>query len=221
MNVAGCLGRLGYKVLLVDADPQVSAMEWRMNHEENLLSFEIRAHPFPTIHKDLPRWPEAETHDIIIIDCPPGGQGKYGQNDNVTRSAILASNIVLIPVRPSPLDYQASIRLMPLLDEIHQLRPELKAFLVINSKPPGKTRISAAAKDTARRFFSVEGFAVGILETELFTRTAYVEVPITGKTVVDYDPTSKASLEIQNLTQEILLCLNPTTGEISATSGAR
>lgn len=211
VNVAGCLGREGYRVLLVDADPQASAMKWRMNKEENSLPFEIRVHPYPTLHKDLPRWPEAEGHDIILIDCPPGGQGRAGRTDNITRSAILACHLVLIPVRPSPLDYQASEEIMPLLNEINVLRGDLQACLVVNCKPPSKTRISSDAKDAAKMFFTTEGFAAGVLETELHTRTAFVEAPATGQSVIDYAPSSKAAEEIRGLTMEVLQCLGATS----------
>lgn len=38
MNVAGALAREGnYKVLLINADPQASAMQWRKNSEESAL----------------------------------------------------------------------------------------------------------------------------------------------------------------------------------------
>jgi chromosome partitioning protein len=216
VNVAACLSREGYKVLLVDADPQASAMKWRMNREENGLPFLIRTHPYPTLHKELPNWPEHETYDVILIDCPPGGQGSTGRTDNVTRSAIMACHIVLIPVRPSPLDYQASEEIMPLLSEIHVMREDLRAFLVVNCKPPSRTRIASDAKDAARTMFTTEDFSVGVLETELHTRTAYIEAPAAGKAVVDYDPTSKAAEEIHSLTQEILQCLMPASVPASA-----
>jgi hypothetical protein len=78
---------------------------------------------------------------------------------------------------PSPLDYQASEVIMPLLDEVHVGREDLRAFLVVNCKPPSKTRVSADAREAAKALFTTESFSVGILETELHTRTAYVEAP--------------------------------------------
>ena len=41
VNLAGGLAEAGYSVLLVDADPQASALNWRNNSgEENLLGFQ-------------------------------------------------------------------------------------------------------------------------------------------------------------------------------------
>jgi chromosome partitioning protein len=209
VNVAGCLAREGYKVLLVDADPQTSAMKWRLNAgEESQLPFEVRTHGYPTIHKDLPKWPEAETHDVIIIDCPPGGAGKSATAmDNITRSAILTSHVVLIPVRPSPLDFQAGEELMILLDQIRVGREDLKAFLIINCKPPSKTKVASGAREVAQELFAIGDFKVPILNTELHTRTAYVESPFAGKCVIDHEPTGKAADEIRALTEEVLQCL--------------
>lgn len=206
MNVAGCLGRAGYKVLLIDADPQASAMKWRLNRDDSDLPFEVRPYPYPTIHKEIARW-DAEGHDLIVIDCPPGGTRKEGKSDSITRSAALASHMVLIPVRPSPLDYQASEDILPLLDEISVSRSSLQVYIVLNGKPPGRTRIGAEAREAAIAMFAIDGLPVTVLATELHTRTAYVEAPAVGRVVTDYDPKSKASDEIKSLTEEILQCL--------------
>src|ERR1035438_9759114 len=123
MNVAGCLARAGYKVLLVDADPQASAMQWRNNQEESALPFHIQSYPFPTIHKELPTQFDQAGYDMVLIDCPPGAGAKNDRKADITRSALLASHAVLMPVRPTPLDYQASAIILPLLEDVAFLRP--------------------------------------------------------------------------------------------------
>lgn len=46
VNLAACFGQAGYKVLLVDADPQASAMQWRNNREESALpALSLSYHP--------------------------------------------------------------------------------------------------------------------------------------------------------------------------------
>lgn len=208
MNLAGAMGRVGYKVLVLDADPQASAMKWRMNSEDSGLPFEIRPYPYPTLHKEIRKWADADSFDVILIDCPPGGSRKEGKTDNITRSAILAAHLVIIPVRPSPLDYQASEDIMPLLDEISVSRPDVRIFIVINGKPPGRTRMGTEARAAALRMFSIEGLEIRVFQTELHTRQVYVEAPAAGQVVVDYDTGSKGSLEIQSLTEEVLECLS-------------
>jgi cellulose biosynthesis protein BcsQ len=49
MNIAGALAREGnYRVLLIDSDPQASAMQWRKNTEES--GFPSIFSPFPTLY---------------------------------------------------------------------------------------------------------------------------------------------------------------------------
>src|SRR5689334_12960085 len=76
VNLAGCLGRAGYKLLLVDADPQASAMQWRNNRDDSALPFHVQSYPFPTIHKELPPQFEQAAYDLVLIDCPPGAAAK-------------------------------------------------------------------------------------------------------------------------------------------------
>ena len=48
------------------------------------------------------------------------------------RSALLAADLVLIPVQPSPLDGWASAEMLALLSEARIYRPELRARFVLN-----------------------------------------------------------------------------------------
>lgn len=213
MNLAGALGRAGYRVLLVDADPQGSAMQWRNNREESGLPFAIQPYPYGTLHKELPRLLQDSDYELVVIDCPPGGAVKGDSRfraDDITRSALLASHLVLMPVRPTPLDYHAATALLPLLQDIAFYREgqPLRAVLVINGKSPGRTRLGAEAKEVARDLFAADGVDIRVAETELCARQAYAEAPSTGTTVVDYDPQSKATEEIRLLTEEVLACLS-------------
>jgi len=213
MNVAGCLARGGYKVLLVDADPQASAMQWRNNREDSALPFHVQSFPFPTLHKELPAQIQQAGYDVVLIDCPPGAATKAEGKGDITRSALLLAHAVLMPVRPTPLDYQASAIILPLLQDVSFMRNEQKlaVLLVINGKPPSRTRLGAEARAAAEQIFSAEGMQIRVLDTEICTRQTYAEAPSAGKVVVDYDPKSKASEEIQSLTKEVLECLSQMT----------
>ncbi|HEU0119515.1 MAG TPA: ParA family partition ATPase [Bryobacteraceae bacterium] len=210
MNLAACLGRAGYKVLVIDADPQASAMQWRNNSEESALPFHIQAFPFPTIHKELPPQFEQAGYDVVVIDCPPGAATGTDRKADITRSALLASHAVLMPVRPTPLDYQASAIMLPLLQDVSFLRQNapLQVFLVINGKPPAHTRLGTEAHEAAETIFTAEGMPVRVLASTICARQTFAEAPAVGEAVVDYAPASKASLEIQALAKEVLECLN-------------
>jgi len=69
----------------------------------------------------------AGDYEHVIIDGPP-------QVVDITRSAVLASDMVLIPVQPSPLDVWGARAVVELLDEAALMRPALKAAFVVSRK---------------------------------------------------------------------------------------
>src|SRR5271165_6350051 len=84
MNLAGGLARAGYKVLVVDADPQGSATKWRNMSEESRLPFQLVAMATASIHRELPAIIRNASYEVVLIDCPPGGAAR---GDGATRSA--------------------------------------------------------------------------------------------------------------------------------------
>ena len=213
MNLAGVLaGEGGLKVLLIDADPQASAQQWAMRSGEAGMTFEVMTHPHEDIHRKV-REMSAKGYDVIFIDCPPGASQSVSGKDSqtsISRMAILAADIVLVPVRPSMLDYLASHQLLPLLKDIAALKDNQRVFIAINGKPPGNTRSGAEALAVAEEVFQVDGLAIQVLQTEVTTRQAFVLAPTLGKTVTTYEPEGKAAAEIRGLAEEIAKCLQTT-----------
>jgi polyhydroxyalkanoate synthase len=111
INVAATLAVAGVRVLLVDADPQASALSWSSLRERDPL-FAVVGMARPTLHRELPGI--AAKFDVVIIDGGPG------VND-LGRAAILASDLVLIPVQPSPYDVWAAA------ETVRGAQPELVA----------------------------------------------------------------------------------------------
>lgn len=210
MNLAGVLsGEGGLKVLLIDADPQASAQQWAMRAGEAGMGFEVMTHPHEDIHRKV-REMSAKGYDVILIDCPPGTTQSVSGKDSqtsISRMAILAADVVVVPVRPSMLDYLASHQLLPLLKDIGALKDNQKVFIAINGKPPGHTRSGAEALSVAEDVFQVDGLAVQVLRSEVTTRQAFVLAPTLGKTVTTYEPEGKAAAEIRSLAEEIAKCL--------------
>ena len=176
------------------------------------MSFEVMTHPHEDIHRKV-RQMSDKGYDVILIDCPPGASQSVSGKDSLTsisRMAILAADIVLVPVRPSMLDYLASHQLLPLLKDVGTLKDNQAVFIVINGKPPGKTRTGDEALSVAEDVFQVDGVAVKVLRTEVTTRQAFVLAPTLGKTVTNYEPAGKAATEIRSLAEEIAKCLQTT-----------
>jgi chromosome partitioning protein len=210
MNLAGVLSaEAGLKVLLIDADPQASAQQWAMRAGEVRLAFEVMTHPHEDIHRKI-RDMAAKAYDVILVDCPPGASqvvaGKDSQT-SISRMAILAADLVIVPVRPSMLDYLASHQLLPLLKDVAALKENQKVFIVVNGKAPGRTRTGTEALSVAEEIFRIDGVDVQVLRSEVTTRQAFVLAPTVGMTVTGYEPEGKAAGEIRSLAEEIAKCL--------------
>jgi chromosome partitioning protein len=207
INLGAGLSESGLKVVLIDADPQASTLNWRNNGgEENQLGFDVVALPSSTLHKDVPALASHMDRDVILVDCPPGGPQK-SQTDGITRSAILAAHVVLIPIQPSPVDYQAAAYMLPLLEQAATFRPEIQVWILINRRLSGNSRLGREAKGAAKSFFAIEGVKVHVLESEIGSRTVFMESAARGQSVLRYASGSLAALEVRKLTEEVMSCL--------------
>ncbi len=211
VNLAGGLAEAGYSVLVVDADPQASALNWRNNAgEDSQLGFDVIGLPSATIHKDLPGIVSRSSYEVVIIDCPPGGVLKGSRSDDITRSAMLAAHVILIPLQPSPLDYQAAATMMPLLRDTALYKPDLKIWILVNRRLSGNNRLGREARTAAQTFFATDGLQIKVLKTAIGSRSALAECAGVGKTIQKYAGGSIAALEFRNLTEEVIECLaNP------------
>src|SRR4028119_568969 len=97
VNMAATLAPQRHRVLLVDADPQGSSLAWSSAREAPPL-FSVVGMAKPTLHREMPDI--AQDYDAVFIDGAP-------RVNDLGRAAILASDIVIIPVQPSPYDVWA------------------------------------------------------------------------------------------------------------------
>ena len=125
MNLAAVFARVGHKVLLVDADPQGSALAWSSAREADP-SFTVGGMAKPTLaHRDLPEL--AAKSDVVLIDGAP-------RTSELGRAAILASDLVMIPVQQSPYDAWATAESVRPITETQQFKTDPEAVFVINRK---------------------------------------------------------------------------------------
>ena len=120
LHLAGEWARRGKRVTLVDADPQGSALDWSQQRSRSGAPrlFGVVGLARDTLHREAPEL--ARDADHIVIDGPPRVAG-------LMRSALLAADLVLIPVQPSPFDGWASAEMLELLAEARIYRPHLAA----------------------------------------------------------------------------------------------
>ena len=112
------------------------------------------------------------------------------------RSALLAADLVLIPVQPSPFDGWASGEMLKLIDEARIFRPQLVARFVLN-RCDARTNI---ARETAE---SLADHDPPVLTATIGQRIAFADTARTGRLVGDIDENSAAAHEIAALAAEI------------------
>lgn len=187
IHLAMALTMKNNRVLLVDADPQGSALDWSASRETES-PFTVVGLPKPTLHKELPKL--KENYDYIIIDGAP-------RVYDVARSAIMASELILIPVQPSPYDVWAAKEIVDLTNEVAPFKENLKTLFVINRKIVN----TAIGRDVSE---ALSEYAVPILKSEICQRVGFAESASAGQTVLETEPGSTASNEIEKLANEIL-----------------
>jgi len=187
VHIADAIARTKRSVLLIDADPQGSALDWAAARSGAPL-FPVAGLPKASIHKELPSL--AKGYDVVIIDGPP-------RVYDVARSAIMASDLVLIPVQPSPYDVWAAKEIVDLIHEATVYKPTLKAAFVINRKIVN----TALGRDVSE---ALSDYPLPLMETAICQRVALAESAAQGQTVFETAPDNPAADEIRKLTKEIM-----------------
>lgn len=186
VNIAAALARTGKRVLLIDADPQGSALDWAAAREGEPL-FAVVGLPKPSIHKELSL--VGKGYDHIVIDGPP-------RVTDLARSAIMASDVVLVPVQPSPYDIWAADEVVKLIQEATVFKENLKSVFVINRKIAN----TAIGRDVRE---ALEAYDLPTLDASVVQRVAFAEAAAAGKAIYEQDKDGVASQEIEAVVNEL------------------
>jgi chromosome partitioning protein len=189
LHLAGQWAAQGKRVVLVDADPQGSALDWSQQRAREGVPrlFGVVGLARDTLHREAPEL--ARDADHVVIDGPPRVAG-------LMRSALLAADAVLIPVQPSPLDGWASAEMLALLREARLYRPQLVARFVLN-RCAARTVI---ARETAQALAEHDP---PVLATTIGQRVAFADAAQSGRLVRELDDDSAGAREIAALAAEV------------------
>jgi chromosome partitioning protein len=187
IHIAQALAMSNFAVLLVDADPQGSARDWAAARE-NEPAFSVIGLDRPTLHRDLPAI--ASNYDYVVIDGPP-------RVTDLARSVIIAADLVVIPVQPSPYDVWAASDVVGLIKEASVFKENLKSVFVINRKIVN----SAIGRDVVDALSSYE---IPVLKSAVCQRIVFAESAATGMTVLETNAKSSAAKEIKALVDELM-----------------
>lgn len=194
MQLAGGLSRYG-RVLVVDADAQATATRWAASAPED--------QPFPAVvtglaaagaklHREVRKL--LSDYDYILIDCPPS------VDSPIPQSAMLISDLALIPIIPAPADLWATAGTRVLLEQAAVLNDGLRALLIPNMVP--RTRLSDEVLAT------LGDYDLPIARAQLGQRTAYRESQAYGTTVHTLPRARDAVEEMEGLLLEVRAILD-------------
>ena len=186
-NIAVLWSNSGYKVAVIDADPQKSLTYWLSERKKyygaedigiNSYNFEVR-----NLSEEIKKI--KRKYDFIIIDSPPAITFE-------TIQIIKASNGIFVPVQPSPLDLMATL---PFLQIVREERK--KPLIILN-------RVLPRARLTDAMILRLRYSGAKIARSRISSKVLFAETFSVGRGVVDINVTSDASKEIINVGNEIL-----------------
>ena len=183
-NASDYLQRSGKSVLLVDADPQATTTQWAELREEM---------NFPVVHLARANMAKeilnlGNNYDVVVVDGPPRAEA-------LSRAAIIASDLVVIPIEPSGASDWASRITVEQVKEASELKDVRSAFVISRAIP--RTVISRSIRD-----YVVET-GVPLLRSTIANRVAFAEALTMGRTVYEWAPSSAAAKEMSAVMEEI------------------
>ena len=181
--------RRGRRVLLVDADPQGTALTWGEvaaelgNDGPSVIAIG------DNLRATLPEL--AAGFDVVVIDCP-GSRHSRRQ-----LGALAVADVAIIPCGPSTPDVWALAETIRLVDDVQAVRVEpLRAAVVVN-------RRSTTVEGRTARETLEQGGHLPVLRVELGQRVAYSEALAAGLGVTTYAGGSTAGVELRRLVDEV------------------
>jgi chromosome partitioning protein len=189
LHLAGQWALQGRRVLLIDADPQSSALDWSEQRaaEGRTRLFGVVGLARDTLHREVPDLARGVDH--VVIDGPP-------RVATLMRSALFASDVVLIPVQPSPLDGWASAEMLKLIEQARIFKPQIAARFLLN-RAAARTLIAQAT------VASLADHDPPALKRGVGQRVIFADAMRTGQLVGELDPESLAAREVAALAAEI------------------
>jgi chromosome partitioning protein len=169
--------RQGFSVAVFDLDPQASASSWSDKRKSDMPAVvSAQAARLPSLLEQA----RNQKADLVIIDSAPNA-------DAASLAAARAADLILIPCRPAAFDLEAIGTTLSLAAVAGK-----PAWVLLNAVPPqGKLGEEARAILTASK--------VQVVDTLLHHLVAFSHSVNDGRTAVEYDPKSKAALEIATL----------------------
>lgn len=185
----------GFKVLVVDTDPQASATAWwRRREDETPALIQSRCIELPEVLQGA----KTQGYNLVVIDTAPHSSEESGV-------CARHSDLVYIPTRPAILDLDAIGASTALVSDIG-----VAAKIVLNACPPPTKFGEPHLVSEARRALGI--YKIPVCTIAVSQRAAFGHALIDGRAVTEFDRNGKAAQEIDclwlSLKEELALCPN-------------
>src|ERR1700761_3742918 len=167
----------GQRVLLLDLDPQGSAMEWAGRRGD--LPPDVSGANPASVAKEIERARE-DGYDLVIIDTAPHA-------DHAALQAARAADLVAIPCRPSTFDIAAISATLDLCKLAN------KQSVVIINAAPIRSKVTAEAEE------AIVEKGGKVSPVVIRQRVAFQHCIIDGRTAAEFEPDGAAADEIARL----------------------
>lgn len=193
-TAAACLAAhcqlAGFRVTVIDADPQGSLMHWQGLGEPSL-DLDVIADTSEDVAqraRDI-----AHQSELVVIDTA-------GFRNRTMIEALSVADLAVIPIKASPLDIAAAIETVKLIEEVNATderrgRPMEYRLLLT------QVTVGSAVARHVRNELTQSGYA--LFDAELANRVVYAEASIAGRMPIHLDAHSAAARDGEEFAAEV------------------
>ena len=191
-NVAFGLLLRGFKVVLVDSDPQQTTLTWNniRSGDNNELPFNAIATSANSLKQLTERMIAKDGYDFVVIDGAP-------RMTDLARAAIIASDLIIMPMQPSGADIWATDDLKNMIEEAKHFKPSIISAVLLN-------RVFSNTKLSKEIISSLIENDWSFFDTSIKQRQIYAAAISEGLTIYEMPNNKEAKNEIESLIEEIL-----------------
>lgn len=185
-NLATALHRQGKRVVLIDADPQGTARDWRAASPEN-------ANLPPVVAIDRPQLLATSlaslSADFVVIDSP-------AKAESMAAAIVRVAHVALLVIQPSGADVWASAAAVRMIQTRRDAGIEIDAAFLVN-RASGNTKLSKLIKGGDWNEYGMEQMTATV-----GNRVAFAQALTDGVSVFDLGDTA-AQNEINSVIIEM------------------
>lgn len=189
-NLAAHWINIRMKVAIIDADPQGSIIN-RHDPLGLLKELVVRAEPEETVSNLIEDF--KDEFNYIIVDTG-------GFRNRTTIRALVATDLVIIPLKPSADDVQGALETRNLIKELNNT-PERTAVPIKYRMVITMSQLNTIIVKHVRSELEQLGYLV--LKAEMYHRVSYPEAAISGLSPCILDPEGPAARDISLIINEI------------------